>query len=63
MTALRVGRVHYAWVACDLVVASDRARFGEVFARIGLIPDAPQRTRPRRGFVSTTLSACEVRHG
>jgi 2-(1,2-epoxy-1,2-dihydrophenyl)acetyl-CoA isomerase len=27
-------------IACDLVVAADRARFGEVFARIGLIPDA-----------------------
>jgi len=26
-------------LACDLIVASDRARFGEVFAKIGLIPD------------------------
>ena len=26
-------------LACDLVVASERARFGEVFGRIGLIPD------------------------
>lgn len=26
-------------IACDLVVASTRARFGEVFARLGLIPD------------------------
>jgi 2-(1,2-epoxy-1,2-dihydrophenyl)acetyl-CoA isomerase len=26
-------------IACDLVVASTRARFGEIFARLGLIPD------------------------
>lgn len=26
-------------LCCDLIVAADRARFGEVFARIGLIPD------------------------
>ena len=26
-------------LCCDLVVASDRAKFGEVFAKIGLVPD------------------------
>jgi 2-(1,2-epoxy-1,2-dihydrophenyl)acetyl-CoA isomerase len=26
-------------LCCDLVVASERARFGEVFAKIGLVPD------------------------
>jgi len=32
---------------CDMRVASDRARFGEIFLRVGLIPDESQLILPR----------------
>src|SRR3990172_8064698 len=27
-------------LACDLIIASDRAKFGQVFSKVGLIPDS-----------------------
>ena len=51
-------------LGCDLVIASDRARFGEVFAKIGLVPDGggtwllPEALRI--GLVNRVVPAAEL---